>query len=273
MSADAMLGVTVADSITTLPPDARGTVVVAASHGGRYAAVLAARFGVRAVVFSDAGFGLEEAGVAGLDLLDELGVPAAAISHETALIGSGRDLWQNGEVSRANGAARRLGAAAGQSCRACAARLLAAPPRGPSEVAPPTEARSLLDDRAPRVWLLDSAALVGPGDAGDVVVTGSHGALLGERPESAVKAEVAAAFFNDAGGRATTRLGALDARGIAAATVAAATARIGDGRSTYEDGIISACNAAARRAGVVDGIRAKEAIGALRRHLGEVRAA
>ena len=39
-----------------------------------------------------------------------------------------------------------------------------------------------------------------------------------------------------------SRLPALDARGIAAATVSAAGARIGDARSTYEDGVLSRVN-------------------------------
>jgi hypothetical protein len=47
-----------------------------------------------------------------------------------------------------------------------------------------------------------------------------------------------AALFNDAGGGpGTARLGVLEARGVAAATVSAESARIGDGRSTFADGI------------------------------------
>src|SRR5207302_1281456 len=76
-----------------------------------------------------------------------------------------------------------------------------------------------------------------------IVLTGSHGGLLGGRPETALKYEVRAAFYNDAGigidEAGVSRLPALDDRGIAAATVSAATARIGEARSTYEDGILS----------------------------------
>ena len=46
-----------------------------------------------------------------------------------------------------------------------------------------------------------------------------------------------------------SRLPALDVRGIAGATVAAASARIGEGRSTYADGVISRVNATAAARG------------------------
>ena len=50
-----MKGVTVADSVTQLGPEARGTVAVCGSHGGMYAAWVAARAGVSAVALNDAG--------------------------------------------------------------------------------------------------------------------------------------------------------------------------------------------------------------------------
>ena len=50
------------------------------------------------------------------------------------------------------------------------------------------EARFVLRDNPaePRVWGLDSNSLVRPEDAGAILVTGSHGGLLGGRPESAI---------------------------------------------------------------------------------------
>ena len=55
---------------------------------------------------------------------------------------------------------------------------------------------------------------------------------------------------------ATTRLPALDERGIAAATVSAASARIGDALSTYADGVLSHVNATARALGGQPGMSA-----------------
>ncbi len=78
-----------------------------------------------------------------------------------------------------------------------------------------------------------------------------------------------AAFYNDAGigvdEAGVSRLPALDARGIAAATVSAASARIGDARSTYEDGILSRVNARAAALGLVPGMTARDAVAMLRR--------
>ena len=66
------------------------------------------------------------------------------------------------------------------------------------------------------------------------------------RPETAVKYPVFAAVYSDADRGADdaglSRLPALDDRGIAGACVSAFSARIGDGRSIYADGYISAVN-------------------------------
>ena len=78
-------------------------------------------------------------------------------------------------------------------------------------------------------------------------------------------------LYNDAGiGKdesGISRLPALDARGIAAATVSAISARIGDARSTYEDGIVSRINARAAAFGPRKGISAHEFVAGLRRSL------
>ena len=93
--------------------------------------------------------------------------------------------------------------------------------------------------------------------------------MLGGRAETALKYDVRGALYNDAGigkdNAGTTRLPALDARGIVAATVSAASARIGDARSTYEDGIISRINARAASLGLREGMSARDFIATLRR--------
>jgi hypothetical protein len=130
--------------------------------------------------------------------------------------------------------------------------------------APPeaAEARHAIGGLSGPVAALDSASLVTPEDSGTVLCIGSHGGLLGGRPEAALKYDARAALFNDAGigiDRAgVSRLPALDRRRIPAATVAAASARIGDGRSTYEDGILSAVNNAAASLGIDAGSSAKD---------------
>ena len=246
----------VLDSVTHLPAEARGRVALCASHGAIYAAWYAADHGLAAVILHDAGIGRERAGIAGLAWLAERGVPAAAIGHLTARIGDGADCAARGVLTAVNPPALALGLAVGMRA-AEALHLLAGAELPPAPSAPPmAEARTEVVEAARggvRVFALDSNSLVAAGDVGHVIVTGSHGGLLGGRPETAVKQAVRAAVYNDAGigiDRAgLSRLPALDARGIAAATVSADSARIGEAMSTWSDGIVSAVNATAARMG------------------------
>jgi hypothetical protein len=261
-----------ADSITRVGAEAAGAVVVNGSHGGIYAAYLAAKLRVVAAIFNDAGVGRDQAGIAGLDYLGGFGIPAAAVGHDTARIGDGADMMARGIVTYANPLAAVLGCREGSSCRD-AARALAQATRGGRAPPPLREGAALLITEPPAVWALDSAAVVGPEHVGTIVVTGSHGGLLGGRPETALKYDAFAALFNDAGigidEAGVTRLPALDARHIAAATVAAASARIGDARSTYEDGILSRVNSRAAALGAAPGISAREFVAIVRRAAAE----
>jgi len=257
-----------ADSITRIAEEARGAVVVNASHGGIYAAYLAAKLGCAAAIFNDAGVGREGAGIGGLDYLQRLGIPAATVGHMTARIGDGADMLARGIITHANPLALALGVRPGMACRDAASALTRAEP---TQAAPPPalEGAFLLVSDRPQVWALDSASLVAPEHHDAIVVTGSHGGLLGGRPETALKYDVRAAFYSDAGigidEAGVSRLPALDRRGIAAATVAADSARIGDARSSYEDGVLSRANARAAALGLRPGMTAREAVAILRR--------
>ncbi|HZU89983.1 MAG TPA: hypothetical protein VE993_12050 [Stellaceae bacterium] len=268
MPHNALAPIIVADSITRVGPEAQGAVVVNGSHGGIYAAYVAAKLRLAAAIFNDAGVGREAAGIAGLRTLAALGVAAAAVGHDSARIGDGADMMARGVLTHVNEPAAALGCRPGMPCRAAAALLQQA---RPAQAAPSAaeEAAFLLIAEPPAVWALDSASLVGPEHKDAVVVTGSHGGLLGGRPETALKYEARAALFNDAGigidEAGVTRLPALEARGIAAATVAAASARIGDARSTYADGVLSRLNRRAAALGLTPGMTAREFVATIRR--------
>jgi hypothetical protein len=253
--------------VTMLGADARGRAALAASHGGVYAAYLAAKAGVKAVILSDAGVGRDQAGISGLAFLAEMGVPAAAIGHRSARIGDGVDCARRGIISHVNAPAAAIGLRAGMHA-SVALDILAASGLPPSP-APRSQAETrhcLAEAEAPGVAVLavDSASLVEPQDAGAVVLTGSHGALLGGKPETAIKVAVFAAFYNDADRGiddcGIARLPALDARGIAGATVSAWSACIGDGLSTYRDGVVTAVNDTAVRHGGEIGIAASDLV-------------
>ena len=246
------------DSITKLTDAHRGRVIVAASHGAEYAAYLGAKGGARAIILNDAGVGKDDAGISGLPYLDALGIAAATVGYRSARIGDGADMAARGSISHVNETAATLGCASGQSCTDCAALMRAA---AAVSASPPsqTENRMLLRETpgAPPVWGLDSASLAAPEDAGHIVICGSHGEALGGKPETAFRYDAVAAVFNDAGigidDAGISRLPALDGRNIPAATVSAASARIGDAKSIYEDGVISRVNESATARGCQTG--------------------
>jgi len=260
MTAD--LSIELADSVTKLDSSHVAKVVICGSHGGIYASYLAAQAGIRAVILNDAGVGKGAAGIAGLGYLDKLGMAAATVSNWTARIGDASDMWTRGVINYVNKTAAQLGCRVGESCAECSQRLKAAAiPRRPKRA---SEFRILIQAKPgePQVWALDSVSLVRPGDRGSISITGSHGALLGGRPETSIKVNVLAAVYNDAGGgidgAGFSRLPALDERGIAAATVAADSARIGEGRSTWQDGVLSCINRAASETGIAVGMTTKD---------------
>ena len=257
LMADIQPHIVVLNSITKLNAGHAGCVVVSGSHGGIYPATLASAAALRGVVFSDAGIGLERAGIAGLALLDEVGLPAIAADYRSARIGDGADILARGRVSHVNEAAARLGCRIGESVSLCSNLMKSAEPT--LDALPMrSEGRVLLRTGAPPIWGVDSNSLVEPTDAGALVVSGSHGGLLGGDPASAIALDVRAAAFNDAGigidKAGISRLAALERRGIAAVTVSATSARIGDAASAWETGVLSAYNAEAARFGADEGV-------------------
>lgn len=250
--------IAVRDSVTRIE-GLNGAVLVAGSHGGVYAGYAAAKGRMRAVILNDAGVGRDQAGVGALAWLQAIGFPAATVGHDTAALGDGAAMIATGVISHANPAARALGVIPGMACAEAAERLRDAGP--PAERIPEiAESCRLLMVGPPQVWALDSNAMVDARHVGAIVVTGSHGSYLGSDPRTALKADAFAALYNDACAdpkfAATTRLPALDERGIAAATVSAASARIGDALSTYADGILSHVNQTARAMGGRPGMSA-----------------
>lgn len=246
----------VLDSVTHLTEAHRGKAVLCASHGGLYAGYHAAKMGVGAVILNDAGIGLDCAGIAGVKLLDDLGTPAAAMGNRSARIGDGADGFARGQLSYVNPTAEQLGLEIGQTCREALtllsrSELIPSPPPAPLD-----EARFEVPDAGSgkiRVIVMDSISLLAPDDVGHVVVSASHGGLLGGKADTAVKYPASAVVYSDADRGAddagVSRLPVLDERGIAAACVSVFSARIGDGRSVYRNGIISVLNKSAEARG------------------------
>jgi uncharacterized protein YunC (DUF1805 family) len=251
-------GIVLADTITKLGPETNGAVVVSGSHGGRYCGYLALKAQFRAVILNDAGVGRDNAGIASLAHVEPHGLAAATVSNMSCRIGDAADMIARGVISHANAPARAAGVAPGMSGREAAERLQAA---AHVRLAPEpvSEGRWVLSEPGwrRRIVLIDSAAMILAEDAGQIVVTASHGALLGGNPRMALQADGYVGVFNDAGvgidGWGITRLPALEGRGLAGITVSATSARIGDARSVFEDGLISHVNAKAAGMGATAG--------------------
>lgn len=257
------------DSITKLAPQDAGRVVIAGSHGGSYAAYCAARGGVLAVVLNDAGVGWMRAGIAGLDDLQRWGVPAATAGYRSCRIGDGADMARHGVISHANALAQDLGCRPGMTVSEAASRLARAMPAA-GRPAPLKESRAVFragTGGAPLVVGADSVSLLDAHDDGLIAVTASHGERLAGLQSDGVRASPRLVTFNDAGigkdGAGIGRLPLLQQRGIAALTVSAHSARIGDARSCYEAGTISCANARARELGCRVGEPLKTFIDAL----------
>lgn len=101
------------DSITEAVGGEPGLVLISGSHGGLSAARFAIECRPRLVLFNDAGVGLADAGVAGLDLLQHAGIAAAAVAHTSARIGEARSTYLDGCISRTNALADARGARPG----------------------------------------------------------------------------------------------------------------------------------------------------------------
>lgn len=250
------------DSAYDVRPHNTGVdVVVNASYCGVLPARFVGRYRPRGAIGMDCAVGKDGAGIAGLWYLEALGVPAAAADVLSAELGNGVDLYEEGIVSTVNALAAAMGIAPGQTVREAANTLLerSVPELEASEITRRTIVHTV-DGRS--VVCTDSIAFGLPEDRGrNVLCTAGHTGrsavpyLLEVSPHG---------FICSDGGRGKNDSGIaglklVEAHGLAGAVVAAQTARMGDGLSTYYDGVISACNEGARRRGVRDGQRALEA--------------
>lgn len=253
------------DSITDAGSADEGKIVLSGSHGGIYPAAVASQGKVRAVIFNDAGIGIDGAGVRGVDRLADAGMAAAAVDCVSARIGSARDMLESGVISYVNRVAAQKGVALKMTVVE-AALLLADIDQPASRLDTVAEARWELShgDKGVSVLCVDSASLVRPDDTGRIIVTGSHGGLIGGDPSRALKARARLAVFNDAGfGKeriGVSRLPALEAAGVAAVTVSNQTAAIGSAQSCLDSGVISAVNSIAEKMGCRTGDTLSQAL-------------
>jgi hypothetical protein len=260
--------IVVAHTVTKLGPECEGRVVLGASHGGVYAAYLAVKAKGRGVILNDAGRAKDDSGISGGAYCQSLDIPYATTDTMSCRIGDGDSAVADGVISFVNPLAESLGVAVGMSA-IDAARLMTKAAMSDKPAPSYAEARKELPTRPGErmIVLMDSISLVNDQDGGRIIVSGSHGAMPGADPAMAIRGEAFAGFFHDAAGGkdgvGMSRLPALDTRGIIGGTVACMSARIGDGKSIYNDGVLSHVNETAKAAGGAVGMSARQFIDSL----------
>jgi hypothetical protein len=232
------------------------------SFAGAEAVAITLRQGVKAVIAHDGGIGKDNAGISGLALAQQHGVPAAAVATMSARVSDGKSLY-DGVLSHVNDAARQFGIAPGQAVHTAAWTLLQCPPGRPIAVppSPQDELRVVVQGAGGNIVAIWRSSLVKGQHPHDVFMLGSHMSELVFRQVSAFMPR--GVIANDVG-RAKDDSGIaglplLATVGVAAAAVGTMTARAGDALSTYHDGIVSVVNTIAASAGVRVGMPAKEA--------------
>ena len=158
----------------------------------QYNAFNAAKWGVRGVIMNDAGIGKDNAGIRGLDYLDQINLAAATADAQTCHIGDGDHILEHGVISHVNRAATALGCSPGQSVRECAElmRWAIEPATAPPSII--EGARFVMRDvpGEPMVICADSVGMLQLEDAGRIAITASHGALSGGRPDNAIPPDI-----------------------------------------------------------------------------------
>jgi len=119
------LRIVIADSATSITEDNKNDIVVDGSHcGANIAPDYVLPNGARGMVGNDAGIGLESAGVASLKILEEHGIPAAAVAAMSAEIGVGQSTYNEGVISAVNEVAKKMGVTVGMSAKEAADKML-----------------------------------------------------------------------------------------------------------------------------------------------------
>jgi len=250
------------DSAADILPHNRGRdVLVTASYIGVLPARLVHDHLPRAVIGFDGGVGPQGANIAGLWYFEALNVPAAAVDVMSIILGDGVDTYHNGRISFINRPAQDCGVRVGMAAHEAARLMLEHEPGKPSAYQV-TNRRVMHETPAGRqIVVTDSIVFGTEADRRNILVTAGHTGRSGAR--HIINVGPFGFICSDGGrGRNDSGMAGLEitaAEGIAGATVDAHLARMGDGMSTYEDGIISAANRLAQDCGVRVGMSAREA--------------
>jgi len=117
----------IVDSLSEVKKAEKGDVIVCGSHGGKSVADYIINnnlFEIGGLIVNDAGIGKNEAGIFALKYLEKYNIPVAAVSHYSAKIGDGEDVYENGIISKVNSIALDKGVRIGMKAKEAAYILL-----------------------------------------------------------------------------------------------------------------------------------------------------
>ncbi len=237
-------------------------VLLFGSYCGKYVLAPILSRGAKAIIALDAGIGKDEAGISGLRQAETLGVPVAAVAVMSAETSNGISLLE-GVISCVNSQAKALGVAPGQSVRQAAQLLSHASPGRPiptrmAQVDVPTVVGTTSKGN---IWAAAGTTAYKNPLPGDVICSGSNSSRV--MADGALRLAVKGVIANDAGiamnNSAVEGVFLLDEHHVPAASVSTMSARLGEGLSTWNDGLISVCNKTAAALGITPGMTAQEA--------------
>jgi hypothetical protein len=236
-------------------------VLVTASYIGVLPARLLREHLPRAVIGFDGGVGPLGANMAGLWYMEALNIPAAAVDVMSIVLGDGVDTYRNGRISHLNRPAADCGVQVGMATHEAARLMLERDPGNPGAYQVTNRRVMHETPEGRQVVVTDSIVFGTEADQRNVLVTAGHTGRSGARHIINVRPY---GFICSDGGKGRDDAGMaglamVESEGLAGATVDARLARMGDGLSSYHEGIISACNGLARAAGVQVGMTAAQA--------------
>lgn len=113
------------DSASLVSPADDGRIIVAGSHGALIGGdpKRALKAHARFACFNDAGIGKHQIGVSRLPALEQQGIAAVTVSHESCIIGDAASSFDTGVISAANAVAQAMGVRTNERLREALIRV------------------------------------------------------------------------------------------------------------------------------------------------------
>lgn len=241
-------------------------VLVCGSHTAVCAAMLSARARPRGIIGHDGGMGKDQGGIRGLQFWDKLRIPGVTTAGASARIGDGADIWERGRISASNRYATLMGVKTGMSVQEAARIMLDSP-------TPMPKTRHVqhvfADTPEGKVIGLDTVIYADARLKNSVMIMAGHTGIAFARYVFALPFPLRGVINGDAGdavdASGISGIEEFDRNNVPIAVYSAESARIGDCRDVWANGIISGVGKVAADLGIMRGMTVPEAAVAIMR--------